>query len=60
MYNLNIKKMNEESEERIKRKKRQIQDLDYYTKKLGMEEAEREKRIDALLEDLKKLMNERD
>lgn len=52
--------MNEELEERIKRKKKMIADFLELSGKLKMKPKAREKRLDAMLEDLKKLMNERD
>ena len=51
--------MDEELEERIERKKRQIGQFLELSEKLEMKSAEREKRLDALLEDLKKLMDKR-
>ena len=51
--------MDEELEERIERKKRQIGQVLELSEKLGMKSEEREKRLDALLEDLKKLMDKR-
>lgn len=52
--------MSKELEERIKRKKKMIADFLELSEKLKMKPKAREKRIDAMLEDLKKLMNERD
>ena len=51
--------MDEELEERIERKKKMIDDFLELSKKLGMKTKAREKRVDAMLEDLKKLMNKR-
>ena len=52
--------MDEELEERIERKKKMIADFIELSEKLKMKPKAREKRLDAMLEDLKKLMNERD
>lgn len=52
-------KMNEELEERIERKKKMIADFIELSEKLGMKTKAREKRIDAMLEDLKKLTDKR-
>ena len=52
--------MNEELEERIERKKKMIADFIEISEKLGMKSKAREKRLDAMLEDLKKLMEKRD
>ena len=51
--------MDEELEERIERKKRQIADFISISEKLGMKPKAREKRLDAMLEDLQKLIEER-
>ena len=52
--------MNEELEERIERKKKMIADFLEISERLGMKTKEREKRIDAMLEDLSKLMKQRE
>ena len=52
--------MDEELEERIERKKRMIAHFIELSERLKMKPEAREKRLDAMLEDLKKLMNERD
>jgi hypothetical protein len=51
--------MVEELEERIERKKKMIADFLELSERLKMKPKAREKRIDAMLEDLKKLMDER-
>lgn len=51
--------MDKELEERIKRKKKMIVQFLELSEKLKMKPKAREKRLDAMLEDLKKLMNER-
>lgn len=51
--------MDKELEERIKRKKKMIAQFLELSEKLKMKPKAREKRLDAMLEDLKKLMNER-
>lgn len=51
--------MSKELEERIERKKRAIEQFLKISEKIGMNNEEREKRIDAMLEDLKILMNQR-
>lgn len=52
--------MNEELEERIERKKKMLADFLELSERLGMKTEEREKRIDAMLEDLSKLMKQRE
>lgn len=52
--------MDEELEERIERKKKMIADFIEISEKLKMKPEARQKRIDAMLEDLSKLMKERD
>ena len=60
MFNpLKTETMDEELEERIERKKRMIAHFLELSEKLKMNPEAREKRLDAMLEDLKKLMNER-
>lgn len=51
--------MDEELEERIERKKRLIADFIKISEELGMKPKAREKRIDAMLEDLQKLIEKR-
>lgn len=51
--------MSKELEERIERKKKMIADFIKLSEKLGMKPKAREKRLDAMLEDLKKLTDER-
>ncbi len=51
--------MNEELEERIERKKRMIADFLSIAEKLKMKPKAMEKRLDAMLEDLKKLTDQR-
>lgn len=52
--------MNEELEERIERKKKMITDFIELSEKLKMKPKARQKRIDAMLDDLSKLMKQRD
>ena len=52
--------MSKELEERIERKKRQIEDFINLSEKLGMRTEAKERRLDAMLEDLSKLMKQRD
>lgn len=60
MFNpLKTETMDEELEERIERKKKMIDDFLRLSEKLGMKPKAREKRVDAMLEDLKKLMDKR-
>lgn len=51
--------MDDELEERIERKKRLIADFIKISEELGMKPKAREKRIDAMLEDLQKLIEKR-
>ncbi len=51
--------MDEELEERIERKKRLIADFIKISEELGMKPKAREKRVDAMLEDLQKLIEKR-
>ena len=51
--------MSKELEERIERKKKMIADFIKLADKLKMKPEAREKRLDAMLEDLKKLTDER-
>lgn len=51
--------MDDELEERIERKKRLIADFIKISDELGMKPKAREKRIDAMLEDLQKLIEKR-
>ena len=51
--------MDKELEERIERKKKMIEDFIELSEKLKMKSKAREKRIDAMLEDLKKLTDKR-
>lgn len=51
--------MDEELEKRIERKKRLIADFIKISEELGMKPKAREKRIDAMLEDLQKLIEKR-
>lgn len=51
--------MDEELEERIEKKKRLIADFIKISEELGMKPKAREKRIDAMLEDLQKLIEKR-
>lgn len=51
--------MDEDLEERIERKKRLIADFIKISEELGMKPKAREKRIDAMLEDLQKLIEKR-
>lgn len=51
--------MDEELEERIERKKRLIADFIKISDELGMKPKAREKRLDAMLEDLQKLIEKR-
>lgn len=52
--------MSKELEERIKRQKKMITDFAEISEKIGMSHEERDKRINILLDDLKRLMNEED
>ena len=52
--------MDKELEERIERKKKMIADFIEISEKLKMKQKAREKRIDAMLEDLKKLTDKRE
>lgn len=51
--------MDKELEERIERKKKMIADFIRIAERLGMNNEEREKRIDTMLEDLSKLLKQR-
>jgi len=51
--------MDEELEERIRRKKKMIAEFLKLSEKLKMKPKAREKRLDAMLEDLKKLTDQR-
>lgn len=51
--------MDEDLEERIERKKKYIADYIRLSKTLGVDETQRQKTIDYLLEDLSKLMKMR-
>ena len=51
--------MDEELEERIERKKKLIAEFLRLSEKMEMTPKAREKRLDAMLEDLKKLMDQR-
>lgn len=59
MYNFKSNVMDEELEERIQRKKKMIAEFLKLSEKLKMKPKAREKRLDAMLEDLKKLMDQR-
>lgn len=52
--------MSKELEERIEKKKRMIDDFVKLSKVLGMSDKATEQRLDAMLEDLSKLMKQRD
>lgn len=52
--------MSKELEERIERKKKQLAEFIAISEKLNMKNKERQKRIDAMLEDLSKLMRQRE
>lgn len=52
--------MDEELEERIERKKKMIAQFAELSEKLKMNPKARQKRIDAMLDDLSKLMKQRD
>ena len=52
--------MNEELEERIERKKKMIAQFIELSERLKMKPKARQKRIDAMLDDLSKLMKQRD
>lgn len=51
--------MDKELEERIERKKKMIADFIKISERLKMKPKAREKRLDAMLEDLKKLTDQR-
>lgn len=59
MYNFKSNVMDEELEERIQRKKKMIAEFLKLSEKLKMKPKAREKRLDAMLEDLKKLTDQR-
>ena len=59
MFNFKSNVMDEELEERIQRKKKMIAEFLKLSEKLKMKPKAREKRLDAMLEDLKKLMDQR-
>lgn len=52
--------MNEELEERIERKKKMIEQFIELSEKLKMKPSSWQKRLDAMLDDLSKLMKQRD
>lgn len=52
--------MSKDLEERIEKKKRQLADFIRLSKALGMNETDRQQRIDLMLDDLSKLMAQRD
>lgn len=58
-FNLKPKEMEKELEERIERKKRMLSQFVELSEKLGMNEEARQKRIDIMLDDLLKLMKQR-
>lgn len=59
MFNFKSNVMDDELEERIQRKKKMIAEFLKLSEKLKMKPKAREKRLDAMLEDLKKLMDQR-
>ena len=59
MFNFKSNVMDEELEERIRRKKKRIAEFLKLSEKLKMKPKAREKRLDAMLEDLKKLTDQR-
>lgn len=59
MFNFKSNVMDEELEERIRRKKKMIAEFIKLSEKLKMKPKAREKRLDAMLEDLKKLTDQR-
>jgi len=59
VFNFKSNVMDEELEERIQRKKKMIAEFLKLSEKLKMKPKAREKRLDAMLEDLKKLMDQR-
>lgn len=59
MFNFKSYVMDEELEERIERKKKLIAEFLRLSEKMEMTPKAREKRLDAMLEDLKKLMDQR-
>lgn len=59
MFNFKSNVMDDELEERIQRKKKMIAEFLKLSEKLKMKPKSREKRLDAMLEDLKKLMDQR-
>ena len=59
VFNLKSNVMDNELEERIERKKKMIADFIKISERLKMKPKAREKRLDAMLEDLKKLTDQR-
>jgi len=59
VFNFKSNVMDDELEERIQRKKKMIAEFLKLSEKLKMKPKAREKRLDAMLEDLKKLMDQR-
>ena len=57
---LKIKAMTDELEERIERKKRMIKQFVEISRRIGMTDSDMEKRLDLMLEDLNKLMRQRE